>query len=259
MAIIFPIVEQSFLAAVRYRSLGRDIEAANIFQSLTRFEDLPKGLAELTQLHLGEIAIKQRRFKKATRHFSICLTYNEANANYHFLLGKAIAAGGNGNLKLASISFRACLKIEPKHTRALRFLGVSLIHQNKGSLGIVYLMRASKLMPKNLEVLKLLVKHLQEQNLQDQARACITRALFLNKNNPKFICFWNSFLFHEARLLQHSSNQSNQDQRQVILPFLKVVKKKKTAPKQGRQDGPESLPTPHANRAKWKENKRRVK
>ena len=259
MASLLPIVDQSFVAAVKYRSLGLEVKAAKIFRSLMRFQDLPRVMAEQTQLHLGEIALNQKRFKQAARHLSVALSYNENNATYHLLLGKAIAAGGNGNLKQAMIHFRACLKNDPKNVKALRFLGVSLIHTCKAIVGIGFLTRACKLQPNNLELLKLLVRHLQEQNLHDEARASITKALFLNNNNPKFKCLWNSFLFHEARISQQNTNDPSLEQRQVVLPFLKVVTKKKNPPAQGRNDGPESLPTPHANRSKWKKNQRRVK
>jgi tetratricopeptide (TPR) repeat protein len=259
MASLLPIIDQSFVAAVKYRSLGLEVKAAKMFRSLMRFQDLPRVIAEQTQLHLGEIALNQRRFKQAARHLSVALTYNENNATYHLLLGKAIAAGGNGNLKQAMIHFRACLKNDPKNVKALRFLGVILIHTNKAIVGIGFLARACKLQPNNLELLKLLVRHLQEQNLHDEARASITKALFLNNNNPKFKCLWNSFLFHEARISQKNTNDPSLEQRQVVLPFLKVVAKKKNPPAQGRNDGPESLPTPHANRSKWKKNQRRVK
>lgn len=259
MASLLPIIDQSFVAAVKYRALGLEIKAAKIFRSLTRFQDLPKVIAEQTQLHLGEIALNQKRFKQAARHLSVALNYNENNANYHLLMGKALAAGGNGNLKQAVIEFRACLKNDPKNVKALRFLGVSLIHLNKAIIGVGYLTRACKLQPNNLELLKLLVRHLQEQNQYDEARACITKALFFNNSNPKFKCLWNSFLFHEARINQQNANDPNLEQRQLVLPFLKVVAKKKAPPAQGRNDGPESLPTPHANRSKWKKNQRRVK
>lgn len=260
MGFSLPIVDRSFLAAVKYRSLGLNEKASKIFNSLTRFKNLPKSIAEQTQFHLGEICLNQKRFKKASRHLSIALNYNQDNASYHFLLGKAIAAGGLGDLKQAVSYFKASLKLDPKNVKALRFLGVCMIHLNKAKLGVGYLTRACNIMPHNLELLKLLVRHLQEQNMHEDARACITKALFLNNDNPKFKCLWNSFLFHEARINQQNSNDSQLQQRQVILPFLKVVTKKKaTAPEQGRNDGPESLPTPHANRAKWKKNKRRVR
>lgn len=64
MASLLPLIDQSFVAAVKYRSLGLDAKAAKIFQSLMRFQDLPGTIAEQTQLHLGEIALNQNASKK---------------------------------------------------------------------------------------------------------------------------------------------------------------------------------------------------
>src|SRR2546423_9428139 len=69
-----------------HQQLGRTRDALTVLSRLSRFRELPPGVAEETQARLGEIQLKRRKFRRARRHLTVALRYDPDNARYHQLL-----------------------------------------------------------------------------------------------------------------------------------------------------------------------------
>ncbi|MSR31887.1 MAG: hypothetical protein EXR99_10320 [Gemmataceae bacterium] len=246
MALVLPLFQIALRSCRQYWKLGRHEELQALLKRLSQFAKLPKKVAENIQFLFGRLSFCQGKYHRAGRHFAICLAHDPGNADYHYWLGRALARHGSGDLNAAKGYFQKCLKINPCHSRALAFLGITLCKQG-AEIGLDYLREAVAIKPRSLGILRRLVRMLQQNGKFSEAVAITTRALFRNRANSEFLVLRNTTRFHEARREQEVTT-SQTSQPAIILPFLKL--KSVFTEDRFRTDEPQLLPTPHALKAR---------
>src|SRR5439155_18419222 len=119
--------------------------------------------------------------------------------------------------------------------------------------GLSYLRRAVELTPDDADIVGEVVRGLQKEGHQDEARQVARAALFRNGRAPRFQRLWNDCRFQEL----HDQQQRARKRRlargavaegRVCLPFLQLTVETPTGRKLVRTDRPSRTPAPHLMR-----------
>ncbi len=75
MSTTLNLVDRLLARGRRLRQAGRTFDALSLFHRLAAFRELPTGVAEETQLHLAELRLDGRQFRRARRHLTAALRH----------------------------------------------------------------------------------------------------------------------------------------------------------------------------------------
>jgi tetratricopeptide (TPR) repeat protein len=204
------------------QQLGRTRDALTILSRLTRFRELPPGVAEETQARLGEIQLQRKRFRRAGRHFTVALRYDPDNARYHQLLAASLRDQGKEQYERAAEHYRRALELNPEQVESLTGLGLLYLRMGKTDEGIAQLRKAVDHRANEPEVLAKLVKGLRWAGRSEEARQALRVGLFRNPRDRRFQQLWADFQFHQLRREQLRRRQKKGSRNQegpVLLPF----------------------------------------
>jgi tetratricopeptide (TPR) repeat protein len=236
------------------QQLGRDQDALVILQRLAGFRQLPRQVAEETQLRLAEIQLERGEFQSARRHLTAALAQKPTSARYHFLMATALEADENGSDRRALEHYRMSLQLDPDQPECLRESGMLALRLGRIREGLKWLRRAVAIAPDDPQVVACLVEGLQDIGRAEEARLTLRAALFRNPRDGRFRKLWNDFHFHELREEQESIRQARweisvEGEKPVLLPFLRAVSAPaQTSGKRVRRDPAAPLPPPHIPR-----------
>jgi Tfp pilus assembly protein PilF len=236
-----------------FNELGVDERALRSFSHLARLRELPVGVANATQFHLGELLLKQRKFAKARRHLAACLAHDPADAETHYMMAFAHQEDRRGNRQAGLAHYRECVRLDSENALYHCDAGLFALGQGEQEEGLYLLRRAAELAAEDVEILGDIVRGLQEHGHFEEARAIARTAMFHNSRDRRFQQLWNDVRFQEVRheQLQAQKYRVRNPARNApnnTLPFLKLTVETATGRKLIRQDrGAGALP-PHLPR-----------
>jgi tetratricopeptide (TPR) repeat protein len=208
----------------QFQALRRHRDALRVFEVLAGFRQLPPHIAEQTQVHLAELHLKARRFKRARRHLAAALDHQPECARYHYLMGAACHAEPEGDRGRATEHYRRALELDPEYRKCLADSGLLLLEMGQTEEGLARLRRAQELAPGDVRVLGKLVKGLLGAGRAEEARRALREALFRDRRNPRLNKLWNDFQFQELRRRQESERAvrtGEETDGPVLLPFVR--------------------------------------
>jgi tetratricopeptide (TPR) repeat protein len=208
----------------QFQALRRHRDALRVFEVLAEFRQLPPHIAEQTQVHLAQLHLKARRFKRARRHLAAALSHRPECARYHYLMGAACHAGPEGDRGRAAEHYRRALELDPQYRKCLAESGLLLLEMGETEEGLGRLRQARELAPGDVRLLGKLVKGLLGAGRADEARRTLRAALFRDRRNPGLNRLWNDFQFQELRRRQASERAGRagpETDGPVLLPFVR--------------------------------------
>ncbi len=247
----FNLVELLLARGRRCQEQGRLQEAAQLLRRLAGFRELPSTVAEEIQARLAEVQLKRRKYQRARRHLTAALVHSPLNARYHHLLGAAFATGEGSDLKRAIEHYRSALEKEPEQVECLCECGLLEVREGLTEEGLARLRQAVALAPADAGALAKLVKGLRLAGRSEDARSEMRAGLFRNPRDPRFRKLWNEYQFKQLRRRQEQERLSRRSVRPTsdgptILPFVRSAEQPVTTDAVAiREDGPETVPTPH--------------
>jgi tetratricopeptide (TPR) repeat protein len=235
------------------QKIGREQDALHTFERLAGFRQLPRPVAEETQVRLAELLVDRGEFQSARRHLAAALIQKPTSARYHFLMASALEADDKGDDRRALEHYRMSLEIDGDQPECLGEAGILALRLGKVVEGLKWLRRAVELAPDEAEAVARLAEGLQEIGRSEEARMTLRAALFRNPRDGQFRKLWNEFHFHELREDQESARETRwesvEEERPVLLPFLRPVSAPARASgKRIRRDPAAPLPPPHVPR-----------
>jgi Tfp pilus assembly protein PilF len=248
----------------RFQQLGRPAEALQALSRLASFQELPAEVSEETQVRLGLLHLKRRRFGRARRHLAAALRHRPDSARYHFLMATACRADGEGDPERASHHYERSLELDPAQARCLAEHGLLCLRLGRTEQGLERLRQAGDLAPDQAEIVARVVKGLCQCGQPDEARAILRAALFRNPRSLRFRQLWVDFQWVQARRNQEVKALAKQvDEGPVLLPFVRSEKNPQKTPtaedRQDRADDAEPLPGPHRPRLLRRVEIRRIR
>lgn len=220
------LIDHLFARGCRLHELCRNNDAFPILQRLSRFQKLPSEVAEQTQVRLAEIYLARKQFRAARRCLTVALRHAPLNARYHYLMAVAIESDEHGDPARAMSCYRRSLKLGPDQIDCLCDGGLLAIRLGQIEEGLTYLRRAAELSPDDIDTLECLVKGLLSAECPNEARAAVRAAMFRNPRDSRFRKVWNDLQFQmlsEAQAAAKAQTQAAQDDRPVLLPFIRPV------------------------------------
>jgi tetratricopeptide (TPR) repeat protein len=235
------------------QQLGREQDALILFERLAGFRQLPRKIAEETQVRLAEILLERGEYQAARRHLTAALAQKPTGARYHFLMAQALEADENGNDRRALDHYRMSLQLDGDQPECLGKAGMLALQLGKVVDGLKWLRRAVELAPDDPEAVARLVEGLQEVGRSEEARLTLRAALFRNPRDGRFRKLWSDFHFQQLRQEQESKRQARYDagteEKPIVLPFLRPVSvPTQSRGKRVRRDPAGPLPSPHLPR-----------
>src|SRR5262249_47820973 len=155
------LVDGLLLMGRRHQQLGRTRDALTIFARLASFRELPREVAEETQVRLGEIQLRRRKYRRARRHLAVALRYDPDNARYHYLLATALRKLGEDHWDRAATHYRRSLALAPDQDECLTEFGVFAVRLGHAEEGLRWLRQAVERKPADPDVLSKLVEGLR--------------------------------------------------------------------------------------------------
>jgi tetratricopeptide (TPR) repeat protein len=247
------LVEHLLSTGRRLQELGRIGDALRVLKRLASFRQLPEEAAEETQVRLGELHLKRRRFRLARRHLTAALRHQPDEARYHQLMAVSCLAEGRGDLKRAAEHYRRALELDPDCPAYLVGHGLLAIQLGQTDEGLASLSRAAELAPEDPEVIGKLARGLCQAGQADEARKVLRAALFRNPRQQRFRRLWEEFQFQQLRQQQqlerlNRARLAGEDEEPVLLPFVRPEgddTDTEGGSRRTRRDGPARLPSPH--------------
>jgi tetratricopeptide (TPR) repeat protein len=243
--------------------LGRNQDALHFLNRLTGFRMLPAALAEEAQVHLAEIYLSRRKYRRARRHLTAALVHQPDSARYHYLMATALAGDDKADRQRAADHYRKSLHLDPDQAHCLSEFGLLALRLGQTEEGLRCLRRAVELAPNNPNFVRKLAEGLREEGQVQEARRVLRAALFRNGRDHRFRQLWNDFQFQQL-------HQEQQRQRRnasataggggpVLLPFVRLAAE--TVPGRPRRkiirhDPPSPPSPPHAPRPEGLPNQR---
>jgi tetratricopeptide (TPR) repeat protein len=238
---------------------GRREEARSNLQRLANFRELPAHIAEATQAHLGQLALRRRSFSRARRHFTALLLYRPQSARYHYWMALALASGTKAQPESAAEHFRKSLECEPQQPRCLATYGLFCLRNEQTNEGLDLLRRAAELSPDDVGILTRVTRGLGKAGCWDEALGLARAARFRNPRDARFTTLWNDLLFRQLHGTQaRRPSVALTDEGPVVLPFRRPAPNAASAALPYiRRDAASKLPAPHvlprpSRRADWK-------
>jgi Tfp pilus assembly protein PilF len=245
----------------RHQQLGRVHDALTILARLASFRELPHEVAEETQVRLGEIQLHRHKYRRARRHLAVALRYDSENARYHYLMASALRGLGEDQWDRAAVHYRRSLELDAEQDDCVTEFGVFAVRLGYADEGLNWLRQAVERKPSDPDVLGKLIEGLRLAGRSDECRAELRAALFRNPRDRRFRQLWANYQFRQLHQEQRERQSLHgADEGPVLLPF---VPRQRPAVAGGqsqvvRQDGPSTLPPPHAPQPARMPDKRHV-
>jgi tetratricopeptide (TPR) repeat protein len=241
--------------------LGRNQDALHILSRLASFRQLPAPVAEETQVHLAEICLSHRKYRRARRHLTAALVHQPDNARYHYLMATALAGDDKADRQRAAEHYRKSLHLDPDQPGCLSEFGLLALRLGQTEEGLRCLHRAVELAPNNPRAVQKLVEGLLEVDRTEEARRVLQAALFRNARNPHFRRLWQEFQFQQLHQEQQRRRNAHatEEPGPVLLPFVRPVAgvvPVRLSRKIIRHDAPSPPAPPHTPRPEGLPNQR---
>jgi len=265
MSMTLNLTDRLLAMGRRFHQLGRNQDAVHILTRLAGFRQLPASVAEETQVHLAEICLSRRKYRRARRHLTAALVHQPDNARYHYLMATALSGDDKADRQRAAEHYRKSLHLDPEQPNCLSEFGLFALRRGQTEEGLRCLRRAVELAPTNPKVVRKLVEGLREEDRTEEARRVLQAALFRNSRDPRFRRLWNEFQFQQLHQEQQRRRQNAlaaaEDPGPVLLPFVRPAAE--TVPARSRRkiirhDTPSPPSPPHAPRPEGMPNQRRA-
>jgi tetratricopeptide (TPR) repeat protein len=263
MSMTLNLTDRLLAMGRRFHQLGRNQDALHIFSRLASFRQLPASTAEETQVHLAEICLGRRKYRRARRHLTAALVHQPDNGRYHYLMATALAGDDKADRQRAANHYRKSLHLDPEQPICLSEFGSFALGLGQTEEGLKCLRRAAELAPDNPKVIRTLVEGLRQEDRIEEARRVLQATRFRNNRDPRFRRLWNEFQFQQLRQEQqrHIASDAAADPGPVLLPFVRLAAK--TVPNRSRRkiirhDAPSPPAPPHAPRPGGLPNQRHV-
>jgi predicted Zn-dependent protease len=233
-----------------FHTLGVDDRALRTFTHLARFRELPREVAEETQIHLAELLLKHGRFAEARRHLTAALTHDADNPEYHHLMASAHRDDPRGDKQTALEHFRRCVALQADNPWYLCDAGQVALELEETDEGLDYLRRAVEAAPDDAMVVADVVRGMVAAGEHDEARRTARAALFRNGGAPAFQQIWNDVRFQELHHRQQRAHRCKVVRQavaegRVLLPFHELTEETPTGRKLVRRDAASRTPAPH--------------
>lgn len=251
MSATLNLADQLLARGRHFQNLGREQEAAQIYNRLTGFKLLSNEVAEEAKSRLAELLLRWGRFTRARRHLTALLAQCPRNARYHYLMAAALNGDERSDPKRAAEQYRKSLALDPEQPRCLGEFGLLALRLGQRDEGLNCLRRAVELAPDNVEAVGHLVEGLRQECLLDEASAVLRAARFRNARDARFTKLWNDFQFRQLREQQKSAANpallAIEGNGPRILPFVRPESSSvriRTHGKIVRSDAPAALQPP---------------
>src|SRR4051794_8404098 len=256
------LVDGLLLMGRRHQQLGRVGDALTILARLASFRELPREVAEETQVRLAEIQLRRCKYRRARRHLAVALRYDPDNARYHYLMATTLRGLGEDQWDRAAVHYRRALELDAEQDDCMTEFGLFAVRLGYADEGLRWLRQAVERKPGDPDVLGKLIEGLRLAGRGDECRAELRAALFRNPRDRRFRQLWTDYQFRQLYQEQHELRRSRAgaDDGPVLLPF---VPRERPVSADGqaqvvRQDGPSTLPPPHGARPAPVPDKRHV-
>src|ERR1051326_1519224 len=193
-----------------FQQMGRTQDAVRILNRLVGLRNLPFDAAAEAQARLGELHLRQQRFKQARRHLTAALPQRPDCADYHYQLATAHDQDDEGDPKIALEHYRKALDLSPDHAACLADFGLLALCLGEEQNGLQALRRAVDLAPEDPEIMGKLVEGLCQLERPQEARQTIRAALFRNPRHGGFQKLWSDFRFQQLREEQEAARAQQQ-------------------------------------------------
>ena len=120
------LAEELLAMGHRYRDEGRTAEAREVFIRLLDLRSLPQRLAEQAQRSLAELYLDEGNYGKARRAMSAALAANPGQAEYHFLMARALDWDEAGDEERALEHYEQAARLEPDNALYISTYGLLL-------------------------------------------------------------------------------------------------------------------------------------
>jgi tetratricopeptide (TPR) repeat protein len=245
------LVDALLMMGRRHQELGRVHDALAVLVRLAGFRELPREVAEETQVRLAELQMRRRKYQRARRHLAVALRYDPANARYHYLMASVLRQQDEEHWDKAAEHYRRSLELDPQQPACLAEFGLFAVRLGHADEGLKCLRQALAIKGDEPELLSKLAEALRLAGRADEARGELRAALFRNPRDRRFRQLWADFQFRQLRRQQQARQADRRDaEGPVLLPFV-------TAPRPAgagghgkilRHDSHAPLQPPHGNR-----------
>jgi tetratricopeptide (TPR) repeat protein len=263
MSMTLNLTDRLLVMGRRLHKLGRNQDALHILNRLAGLRELPAEVAEETQVHLAEICLSRRKYRRARRHLTAALVHQPDNARYHYLMGTALASDDKADRQRAADHYRKSLQLDPNQPKCLSDFGSLALRLGQTDEGLRCLRRSVELAPDDPIPVRKLADGLQEEERTDEARRVLLAAYFRNARDPRFQRLWNNFRFQQVQQEQRRSRQNASDTADnagpVLLPFIRSSRETagtRRSRKIIRHDAPSPPAPPHAPKPEGLPNRR---
>lgn len=244
------LVDALLMMGRRHQELGRVHDALTVLARLAGFRELPRAVAEETQVRLAELQLRCRKYRRARRHLAVALRYDPANARYHYLMASALRQQDEEHWDRAAEHYRRSLELDPQQPACLAEFGLFAVRLGHTDEGLKCLRQALALEGDQPELLGKLAEALRLAGRADEARSELRAALFRNPRDRRFRQLWADFQFRQLRRQQKARQAIRREvEGPVLLPFT-AAPRPSSAGGRGkilRKDSPSPLQPPHGN------------
>src|SRR5262249_42084956 len=156
-------------------------------------------IAEEAVVRLAEFMLRRRRYVKARRYLTAALRHTPDNARYHYLMGQAADAAGQGDGQRAAEHYRRSLEGEPRQPCCLIAYGLLAVRNGQREEGLARLREAARLAPEEPENVRQLAAGLRQGGQEKEAERVLRLAMFRHPRDRRFVQLWNNLRFQQAR------------------------------------------------------------
>jgi tetratricopeptide (TPR) repeat protein len=227
--------------ARRLQQAGQSSQAIAILTRLAAFADLSADRAAEVQARLGELHLKQRRYRKARRHLRRALGLAPDSARLHHRLGYCHGNDPRGKAELALRHYHRAIDLDPDRARWRSEGGLLAVRLGRPEEGLALLRQAHEQAPDDLTVLGRLVKGLCQCGQSDEALRVVRLARFRAPRCSRLQKLQADLLLARLRRTQQTE-AARREASPVLLPFVRAEVETTNA---ARYDELHALPGPH--------------
>jgi Tfp pilus assembly protein PilF len=208
------------LAAVRNLQQSDQCQSAlDLLQRLAGFRNLPRDVAEEVHSRLADLHAGREEFARARRHLTIALTYRPQHADYHHRMARYIETDPEAALGRAGRYYLQAVRSDPDNAAYWADYGTYLMAGGRRHAGRRALMRAFDLAGSAVGLVVRIAAALRDDELWNDARRLLRRALFQNARDPRFRALWQQHQFEWLARQQRRGNAISPARRPAVLPF----------------------------------------
>ena len=215
------LVDALLMMARKHQELGRVHDALAVLVRLAGFRELPREVAEETQVRLAELHMRRRKYRRARRHLTIALRYDPANARYHYLMASVLRQQDEEHWDKAAEHYRRSLELDAQQPACLAEFGLFAVRLGHADEGLKSLRQALALKGDEPELLGKLAEALRLAGRPEEARSELRAALFRNPRDRRYRRLWADYQFRQLRRQQQARQAHRRDaEGPVLLPFV---------------------------------------